>query len=119
VIGTSVSGGGHKGRKTFLSVRSPECLVPAGENIASLDRRSIANPVSNCQRLQIGAIPEEDAGILRAERMESLWRDRKAKDLEPRGRYRKVPNGQNEMIDAMPVSHKSCLFDAPGADAGY
>jgi hypothetical protein len=51
--------------------------------------------------------------------MESLWRDRKAKDLEPRGRYRKVPNGQNEMIDAMPVSHKSCLFDAPGADAGY
>ena len=109
MIGNGAFASCHQGRKTLLAMTLPKGPIPTGEHVAPVHRFIIFSRVSNRERFQIGAVREENAGILRSEGMESLRRDGEAEKLKAVFRHGKRLYRQNEMIDTISVRH----FRAP------
>jgi hypothetical protein len=114
IVGFGVVRRKYHRRETILADAEAERLIAGSEYVALVRCRFAFLATGNGQRLQIGPVCKEYAGILSPERMACVRRYSEAEFAQPLTRQTDVDSRQHEVINRMYCDHRALLSAAPG-----
>ena len=105
MIGIRIRRPYHDRREPLVAIAEPEGPVARHELVSRPHRRLDSLTAPHRQRLEIGLVGEEDAGILGAEGMPGIRSHRETEPRQSRSRRPEIGHGNDEMVERANCCH--------------